>query len=493
LVGPQKKKKATKISMTWKDVEFTGSDSAERVRRLQEFCTDADARPSANDADAVDALLIVGGIDSFHSRISQALLKYLFLGGSGQELLGEQVLSQAHDRLEDVVVLLTRRRVSIFYSSESDAAIQILPMIAQWRHVTEYTIHDAMDPDEQETRKVQAFKQMVASVKRVGIPYGVDARGNDLQDPMVPEKWPLVQAFGLEDGANGSGFFTMQHTVVNVSVRLCEELARLDDFSAKRVVTQVQPMLTHHFDQFLLKLDHAESPSVRNSKSESEMGEDLVSLYEFGTTQHEARGLTVANHRGSRVLFGTRTSQVATAKSSPTVFLHNAGTNKRTPATHMLVQSEDPFSGVRFTRTYFLATGKTASRIVDEDALVHQEDVELEQKEAEDKADEDESSVDTRVLIELYVLLLRGFRRGLRAFVQATTRDPHATLTQCCAVSKAEAVEEFRKQAKSTRMWRTAKNPMHDFFETNLVVDAESLDACGRATRFPGHSTLGGT
>ncbi|TMW60720.1 hypothetical protein Poli38472_000762 [Pythium oligandrum] len=464
--------------MAWRDIEFTGIDSVERVRRLQAFCAD----PGASDGSTgdIDGILIIGGVDSFHSRLSQALLKYLFLGSSGQELLGEQVISQQHDRLEEVVLMLTRRRVSIFYSSESEAAVKILPVISQWRNVTEYVIHDGMDPDDQENRKIHAFKQMVSGTKRIGIPYGLDENGKDLQDNMIPEKWPLVQSFGLEDGANGRGFFTMNHFVVNISRLVQQELSKLDDFCARRIVQQVEPLLSHHYNQFLAKLDHAETPKARCSKSESEMAEDLLSFYEFGTTQYEARGLQEAPHRGCRVLFGKRTASITT-KTSSNVFLRDAGGVSGRPATHFLVQTEDPFSGVRFIRTYFLATGKLARQVVDEDALVHPDSDHL-GKAAHDK---DEGTTDTSFLIELYVLLLRGFRVAVDALAQECHEREVDSLQACLNTIKREAIKAMCEYSRSaSRVIEENALPM-DFLDEHLVIHAEPLDGCGQEARFP--------
>lgn len=82
------------------------------------------------------------------------------------------MILQEHERLEDVILLICPQRVSIFYSSESDAAVKVLPVISKWRHVTEYVVHDGMEPDEQEERKISAFKSMMAGVKTVGFPLG---------------------------------------------------------------------------------------------------------------------------------------------------------------------------------------------------------------------------------------------------------------------------------------------------------------------------------
>lgn len=453
-----------------KEAEFTGRDGAKRLQRLQALCSSGFDDQNA----AVDGILIVGGVDSFHCTTSQAVLKYLFLGSSGQELLGAQVLSQEFDRLEDVILLITRQCVEIFYSSESDAAVKILPVLSQTRHVTEHVVHDGLDIDDQETRKIAAFKQMVLGVKRIGIPFGVDDSGKDLDDRMIPEKWPLVQSFGLEnDAANSKGFFTMNHTVIDVSSAVREVMAELDDFNAKRIVQEVEPLMMHHVHQFLTKLDTAESAAVRDSRPETEMGEDLLSFYEFGTMQFEPRGLQTAPTRGSRVLYGKRTSLLSN-KPSSSALLANSGGVSAFPATHMLVQTEDPFTGVRFARTYFLSTGKVCKRIVDEEALVHPSASQLDKY-----ADQSENSVDTKLLIELYVLLLRGFQFGKRAFVNERHRHVGGW-AECVASVKRQVVEivtEYSRQLSSALL-KFQLPP--GFVEDHLELNAVALDACGR-------------
>ncbi|KAG7387384.1 hypothetical protein PHYBOEH_008250 [Phytophthora boehmeriae] len=451
--------------MSWKNVDYKGSDSVHRVHRIQSLCTDRQ----------LDGILIVGGIDSFHSQASQAALKYLFLGNSGQELLGEQVISQEHERLEDVILLICPQRISVFYSSESDAAVKILPVISKWRHVTEYVVHDGMEPDEQEERKIGAFKNMMASVKSVGVPFGLDPEGRrNLQDTMLTEKWPLVQSYGLEGGTSvGQGFFTMNHQVVNISCELMQTMAQLDDFSAKRVVMESQPFLAHHFDEFLLKLDHAESPEVRNARSEVDMGEDLLSFYEFGTMQYSARGLTTAPNRGSRVLFGSRTSSLA-QKSSSSAFLANSGAREGIPATHMAIQAEDPFTGVRFARTYFLSSGKICRRVVDEDALVPSQ--------VQTDLSGGQSMKDTQTLIELYTLLLRGFKVATTELVRGCMDSKAGSLENCIAAAHATAVSTLDTMDKTaSNVLERSKFPPK-FLDNQLHVTAEFVDAHGQST-----------
>ncbi|KAL3673896.1 hypothetical protein V7S43_001583 [Phytophthora oleae] len=450
--------------MSWKKVEFKGNDSVDRLQRIQALCSSSTTK--------LDGILLVGGVDSFHSQVSQAALKYLFLGNSGQELLGEQVILQEHERLEDVVLLICPQRIFIFCSSEGEAAVKILPVISKWRHVTEYVVHDGMEPDEQEERKISAFKSMMAGIKCVGVPFGLDQAGANLQDTMLPEKWPLVQSYGLEGGeSTGKGFFTMNHRVVNVSREMMQAMARLDGFSAKRVVQESQPFLAHHFDEFLLKLDHAESPDIRNAKSESDLGEDLLSFYEFGTMQYNARGLQTAPDRGSRVVFGTRTSSFA-EKSSSKAFLSNSGVKEDIPAIHMVVQAEDPFTGVRFTRTYFLSSGKVCPRVVDEDALVPSS--------IKSSFDVSKSAVDTKSLIDLYALLLRGFRSGAAELARECMNGKLASLERMIESARAEAIHTMIRTDKGEAQVLGSNKLPTKFIDDRLRLTVEVMDARGQ-------------
>ncbi|KAG1703370.1 hypothetical protein DVH05_008278 [Phytophthora capsici] len=449
--------------MSWKKVEFKGNDSVDRLQYIQALCSTSTTK--------LDGVLLVGGVDSFHSQVSQAALKYLFLGNSGQELLGEQVILQEHERLEDVVLLICPQRISIYCSSESEAAVKILQVISKWRHVTEYVVHDGMEPDEQEERKVSAFKSMMAGIKCVGVPFGLDQAGANLQDTMLLEKWPLVQSYGLEGGeSTGKGFFTMNHRVVNVSREMMQIMAQLDSFSAKRVVQESQPFLAHHFDEFLLKLDH-ESPEIRNAKSESDLGEDLLSFYEFGTMQYSARGLQTAPDRGSRVLFGTRTSALS-EKSSSKAFLSNSGVKEDISATHMVVQAEDPFTGVRFTRTYFLSSGKVCQRVFDEDALVPHS--------VKPCSGVSKSAVDTKTLIDLYALLLRGFRAGAAELTRDCMNGKLASLERMIEAARAEAIHTIIQTDKGEAQVLGSNKLPTKFIDDRLRLNVEMMDARGQ-------------
>ncbi|RHY27070.1 hypothetical protein DYB32_008992 [Aphanomyces invadans] len=355
---------------------FTGRDSYQRLQQLQDLCIPDDER-------GFHALLLVGGADGLYSPGSQAALKYLFLGKSGQDLLGEQVIPQQYEALEDIVIVLTRTSVSIFYILDSDSATFLLPFVSNWRNVTEYVATDDMTQDVRELTKIRAFRSMVEPHRVIGIP--LHEPGKPSKEAPTAEAWPIVQSFGLDEfhpASTAKGFFSMHHSVVNCAMALTARLTDIDDFFAQRLVTDAEPALAHHFDGFLAKLDHADTPAARGAFTEADIADDLSSFYDFGTIRHDARGLTKSAHRGASVHFGTRTSAAPSMPSSKTVLAHQAGVSGQFPATHFTVVAEEPLTGLRVGRTYFLGTGKCAGRIVDPDALVSPGDATLDRYES---------------------------------------------------------------------------------------------------------------
>ncbi|OQS04373.1 hypothetical protein THRCLA_03376 [Thraustotheca clavata] len=422
---------------------FNGHESYERLQHVQKLLDKQEIR--------CDALLVVGGADGLYSRGSTALLKYLFLGNSGQELLGEQVIPQEYEFLEEVFLLITRKAVSIYYALDPDSAAFILPLISCWRNLTEFVSPEDATQDDREMTKIQAFRNVIETFQCIGAPI-------DSNDRMAIEKWPLIQAFGLDE-ITSKGFFTMNHQAIDIAMPLMSHIMAVDNYFSHCLVTEAVPALKVHFDNFMKKLDHTAHPAERQTKSEVEWGEDLISFYEFGTIRHKARGLDIAKYRGSRVLFGTRTQDFQLLSSNTTA--DQAGI-ERFPASHALVVAEEPLTGLRFARTYFLATGKIASRVVDVNALVHPTFEKLDRYD-----DVKENTKDTRLLIELYSLLIQAQQAAIQSFVIEPKKKNARELAQTVALKVLE---------------NNSLNLPVNYLESCFHLELECIDACGEFT-----------
>jgi len=92
---------------------------------------------------------------------------------------------------------------------------------------------------------------MLFDKKAVGMPVRkLDAIQDEEKLPMqLVEKWPLVQAYGLD--MVGNGFFTMKHGFVNVREELLRIYREYDSFSKYRIVNEeIERLNVTYFDNF---------------------------------------------------------------------------------------------------------------------------------------------------------------------------------------------------------------------------------------------------
>ena len=335
------------------------------------------------------------------------------MGKTGQELLGDQFIEEQASALEDSILVITYSSVSIYYNY--NARHLILPIISNWKNVTEYELEAAFTDDvgQSEMFKIDSFVMMTRGKEKTSLPLGS-------ADPMASEKWPIIQAYGLDEKGQ-RGFFTMNHTVMDCLQDVHKVMAQVDEFAARRFVYESEPLLRKHWQEFLRSVDHVEHAHERTVKAEQDIAEDLISFYEFGTVRHSARGLPVRKERKTRLLLGTHSNDLEDESGRKTAEDLGVGSF---PATHFVVEAEDPTTGLRAARTHFLASGKIAPRIVDTNALVRKTNSVLDKY-----ASEPDNSADTGVLKDLYVLILKGLECGISSFIDAVKMQVNGTLS----------------------------------------------------------------
>ena len=161
------------------EVTFDGNDSRGRLEELQKLCS----------ATSYGGILVVPGQDGLYNRGSQAVMKFLFVGGSASELQGQCFFPEALESMEDCILMIKPDSVDIFYNARAKKVVA--PHLARWRNVTEHRVLDRemLDTDQWELRKIQSFIRMCQGTERVGVPL---LPGDDSKD-MDIEKWPIVQ------------------------------------------------------------------------------------------------------------------------------------------------------------------------------------------------------------------------------------------------------------------------------------------------------------
>ena len=204
------------------------------------------------------SLLFVAGPDGDDNAPSQHVAKYLFLGDSGRDVVdpGNTVIPSEHSELDTVVLLVRRDGVALFHDDgaqqQEDGDGDLKKTTKRKKVKTSLVSHasslwpeldsrrllavDAADADAAELFKLECFLRMTAGVQateRVGC--AVPSR-----DAFEVEKWPLVQAFGLEEykeklgfgvkssGPLAHGFFTMSHSLCDTTRALYAVLRHYD-------------------------------------------------------------------------------------------------------------------------------------------------------------------------------------------------------------------------------------------------------------------------
>jgi hypothetical protein len=113
------------------------------------------------------------------------------------------------------------------------------------------TRSDEEDTERQEVIKIAQFYEMLFDKKAVGMPVRqLDSINDEEKLPMqLVEKWPLVQAYGLD--MVGNGFFTMKHGFVNVRDEMNKIYREYDSFSKYRIVNEeIERLNVTYFDNF---------------------------------------------------------------------------------------------------------------------------------------------------------------------------------------------------------------------------------------------------
>ncbi|GIL82335.1 hypothetical protein Vretifemale_11240 [Volvox reticuliferus] len=248
-------------------MEFNSSQAALRIRRVQLLCAER----------GLDGVLLVPGVDGRFSVSNQAM-GYLFAGRSNRDTIDVVKLD---DQLENAVVLITSTEVNV-YVPDAETREQLQALLVP--HVTSLrtlgpTITEAADPDSLEENKLASFVHMLRGCHTLGIPCnlaqppsppppghqqaeggGPTSNGSAPPQSAAPklgaeqllalEKWPLLQAYGLE-GVGRSGFFTMNFQVYDVQPYMQLLYGNLDGRSLEVLVSEAVPTLRQHWDEML--------------------------------------------------------------------------------------------------------------------------------------------------------------------------------------------------------------------------------------------------
>jgi hypothetical protein len=312
-----------------------------RLRILQSQC-------SAKNPDKPDAIICIAGLDGGNNQGSLSVLKYLLLGANGKDLI-DPSLDSDEDYLEELVMLVQEHSVSVFWTLEirhriGDTLRQVCPFLV------EYGTHMESDEDLEENidvfeaRKCAQFKRMILEAVDEGgmiglaVPLGYD-------ELVETESWPLLKSFALDQLLCPTGFFTRRYGLVDMSDTFYVLFRSVDSFSLRLAHEATRTNILPHLQQVFRLLD-TQSSEARTRLSLENVTAPLDMLYDFGAMHAQSEPDPLLR---PVTLCGSGTDAIGS-----TTAIETAAKGLLGSAAHLVVESCEPSSGLRFCRTFFL-------------------------------------------------------------------------------------------------------------------------------------------
>lgn len=308
-------------------------------------------------------LLIIPGIDGRNNARSQQLVKWLFLGQSGLQLRNNTIYD---DDLEDMFVLVEKTSITIFCNPLIQDRVLKISAQCQNAKIICKTKEKYGNTDEDELFKIQAFQSVLEQHKEVTIPVTTVEGGRmDDKAKMVVEKWPLVQAFGLQELGN-KGFFTLGRKIFAVKESAWNDFfGQVDARCIGELMGTAYPLLARHWTTMCGQLD-GWTGKRRTTASEAQFAEPLTSFYSYAllSLNAEEKERRKVPRESPKVLIGGRTGFEAHCFTESTSQSEKREEAKG-PELHFTVEGQEPMTAMRVVRTYFLSNGglpNTATR-----------------------------------------------------------------------------------------------------------------------------------
>ncbi|XP_078485430.1 dynein axonemal assembly factor 9 [Ciona intestinalis] len=366
-----KKRSTTTSKRNIQQQTFNPFISCSRLRNIQSILTDG----------AEDTIVAVLGIDSRYNEGCRELANYLLFDFYDLRINQLEQEGIPDEDLDDLIIVIQRTSVAVYCSSTLHN--HILPYVAHWKNLQIYSPphedREQQDESELEEFKIRSFISMLESSRLVGFPY-YSTRNTSMTSQFNKfeiEKWPIIQAFALEN-IGGGGFFTLKHEVSNVHDRLTPVYMGLDPSLLERMIVRSLPLFESHWVGCMSNVvvnGNGDSPSLVNyDVTEDFVIEPMKSYFRHGRlSANQNRAVDNIDQTEPLVCFGSRTSDRGHASTNATI--KNSGING--PALHMVMHFHAPKSPISCARTYMVRplVGEGQARLRDFNRLVGLYDV----------------------------------------------------------------------------------------------------------------------
>ena len=474
------------------------TSSSLRLRALQRLC-------SNENTNYPQGILVVPGPDGRNNKFAIQILKYLFLTSLGKDLL-DALIDTQYECLEEIVLLIQENSVSVIWNEQIKSLIGSV-LFQGCPHIIEYTATSKEDDeiDVYQEWKCANFKRMMLESVNFGrtigipIPLGYES----IQDI---ESWPLVQSFALDSIFIPVGIFTNKYNVVDISEYVDIIFRTIDSYTVDNAIDIVRKSIVPHCEQLISQLD-AYTADQRTKVTADDAVGPLDMLFEFGCMECP---YSPDPSLKPILYFGPDTNYIGSDTPLKGWQDKVAGNSL-----HVVYESCEPSTGMRWCRTYFLQRGKSIEYIRDVDALVNEvihddiDDIdENDEGESVENTEARKEEIDTNAPIEslrisgsivnainrleaLYVKVWLGLRFVVReAFATHNDVLDAATYIQ-------QGIDDIMKgKPHSVILKDVPYLGLHDIIlemDEQLLVHIDCLDALGRIVSIEDIDEMGGT
>eukprot|EP00798_Chlamydomonas_sp_ICE-L_P020573 gene20573-27367_t len=417
------------------------SQTSLRLRRIQKILNAA----------KLDALLLVPGLDGRYNTGSGQCISYIFHGSSSRDAIDNFHLG---DDLEDSFICVRPWGISMYANSSATAEnlLEQMGQRTQCMDVFSPTPEEAADPDLVQECKVASFVQMLRGIKTLGIPYVVP--GSAPGDVMMLEKWPLLQAYGLED-VGRAGFFTQNFQVTDMYAQLQAVYAEHDCRSLELMLTMSHSYQMQHWYEMLKVVSQCVHLPAVADLTERQVSEPLLGYFSYGMLR-SAPGVVKSVTMPPRIIFGSRTA-IETAMPEPMSLGKAPSSGEGQLALHFVAEAADPRSPMRVARTYFLTQGA----LLENGVLLETPEEEAEGGFNYKTAASSFDASDTIFLMRLYSAMVAAVATAMKHFVIQSGTIFLMRLYSAMVAAVAAAMKHFVEGATSASAKAVALEVLH--------------------------------
>ncbi|KAL5020903.1 hypothetical protein ScPMuIL_000058, partial [Solemya velum] len=416
---------------------FSPFVSGGRLRNVQALLWDGEDVKTPDDKS--DAILCISGIDSRYNDGTTELINYLLFGFFDVRKDELDKSGFAEEILDDIIFLIQRDQVDIYCNPINYHFL--LPYTSHWRNVRYHCLTEEeyeKDEEEAEEFKIHTFISLVEHCQTIGIPYSNSVNLQSF-DKMVVEKWPIIQAYGLDE-YGGGGFFTMKHKLTDMSKSLHSIYSLMDLVTLETLVTEHLVLFQRQWQTLVTTVD----VEVGNGDlTEKKVCEPLTSYYLHGRVGTCNTNQNSDDNRKPYVYFGMNSKKIGTQSESGTDDILSTGLGGK-PAKYMVCQAVTPKGPLSCSRTYFFN----------------------EFRQPFEEVPPVSTDRECRLLIELYDLMVDRVLDGIRTFAA----------TQSVKTTEVRLKEELSRKCLDLEEPSLTKHLKHG---NNIEFSIRAVDYCG--------------